>query len=106
MELFGSLPPEAGGMDLFHLMSVWRPGGETRITGWRSFNWHEGAGGGETLCNISPIRQRAKRVLFWGLQLFYYFGWLKVKPPTVLHELCFPQAQIAPFRWSSAICCR
>lgn len=45
MELFGSLPPEAGGMDLFHLMSVWGPGGETRITGWRSFNWHEGAGG-------------------------------------------------------------
>ncbi len=43
MELFGSLPPEAGGMDLFHLMSVWGSGGEKRITGWHCFNWQEGS---------------------------------------------------------------
>lgn len=43
MEVFGSLPPEAGGMDLFHLMSVWGSGGEKRITGWRRFNWQEGS---------------------------------------------------------------
>lgn len=43
MEPFGSLPPEAGGMDLFHLMSVWGSGGEKRITGWHCFNWQEGS---------------------------------------------------------------
>lgn len=43
MALFGSLPPEAGGMDLFHLMSVWGSGGEKRITGWHRFNWQEGS---------------------------------------------------------------
>lgn len=43
MESFGSLPPEAGGMDLFHLMSVWGSGGEKRITGWHCFNWQEGS---------------------------------------------------------------
>lgn len=43
MELFGSLPPEAGGMDLFHLMSVWGSGGERRITGWHCIIWQEGS---------------------------------------------------------------
>lgn len=43
MELFGSLPLEAGGMDLFHLMSVRGSGGERRITGWHCFNCQDGS---------------------------------------------------------------
>ena len=67
MDLFGSLPLEAGGMDLFHLMSVWGSGGEERITGWHRFNWQgEEEEGKKTPCNVSLTRQRAEHRLFWG----------------------------------------
>lgn len=81
MEPFGSLPPEAGGMDLFHLMSVWGSGGEKRITGWHCINWQERCKRNDTMQHLSLSRQRAELRLFGGLFQFNYFGWKKVIPP-------------------------
>lgn len=84
MELFGSLPPEAGGMDLFHLMSVWGSGGEKRITGWHRFNWQEGSKRKDTMqCFNHSTESRALIILgIVSVQFYFFFPRsFKVTPP-------------------------
>lgn len=73
MEQFGGLPPEARGMDLFHLMSEWRSGEEKRITGWRYINWHEGGGGEDTMQYFTHQTELSVDY-FGGLFHLNYFG--------------------------------
>lgn len=77
MEPFGSLPLEAGGMDLFHLMSAWGSGGEKRIIGWHCINWQGSVQQKKRQGNVSATRQRDKHRLFE----LHCFGLLKVISP-------------------------
>lgn len=78
MELFGSLPPEAGGMDLFHLMSVWGSGGEKRITGWHCFNWQEGSKTKDTMQCFLPLDREPSADYFGDCFSSIIFGGLRL----------------------------
>lgn len=103
MEVFGSLPPEAGGMDLFHLMSVWGSGGEERITGWRCLNWQEGSKRKDTMQHFSLSIESRAQIILGGLFEFNYLWWLKVSPPSRLRSVQSPftKKDILPFSQST-----
>lgn len=85
MELFGSLPPEGGGMDLFHLMSVWGSGGEKRITGWHCFNWQEGSKRKDTMQYFSQVQiiwgDCFSSIILGGLRFCHQVGSVNFIPP-------------------------
>lgn len=86
MEPFGSLPLEAGGMDLFHLMSVWGSGGEKRITGWHCLNWQEGSTRKDTMhpldreLSTDYFGDCFSSIIFCVLRLYHHTGPLKSIP--------------------------
>lgn len=63
MESIGSLPPETGEIDLFHLMSVRGSRGEERITAWHCFNWQD-AEEKDTMGCFTQLEQKLSADLF------------------------------------------
>ena len=112
MDLFGSLPLEAGGMDLFHLMSVWGSGGEERITGWHRFNWQgeEEEGKKDTMQCFTHQTESWAQIILGGLFQFTYFGQFKVTPvyagTSGTSERSPGQRTREGFRCHVSICCR